>query len=226
MTNYFLFDLANFPKSYLPLLDQSYNIWEQTYTSILSASGEQVNPDDFWRAKILAVIERDNEVLGLHLYNSFDLSCPSSLKHSYFKYLSSEKTQEIRQKNINKLMTCEFLTVNPKYRGNKKEGISWGEVIVGLCSRVFIQSPWDGLIGISRMDFKVDKMSMSVGALSIGEVSRHKVDCKIIIATRNELKEHVNPSTEEIISTLWNQVQNHTPWINTKTNVRTLKEVA
>lgn len=209
MYKYHLIELSNILDNSIHLVEQSYTLWEKTYSVILSHSNETLNPDAFWRSKILAVIEKENQVVGLHLYNSFDLRIKSINKHSYFSHIDPEKVEEIKSNRINSLMSCEFLTVHPNHRG-KKIQISMAEVIVGLCSKVLTHSPWDALIGISRVDFKVDKMSAKIGANSFGDTKRHNIDCKLVLARKDQIKKIEHKETLVLVENLWSQKNNLT----------------
>lgn len=209
MYKYHLIELGNIFDSSIDLVEQSYGLWEKTYSEILRESGEALNPDAFWRSRILAVIEKDSEVVGMHLYNSFDLRIKSISKHSYFSHIDTNKVEEVKSSRINSLMSCEFLTVHPNYRG-KKIDISMAEVIVGLCSKVLTHSPWDALIGISRIDYKVDKMSAKIGANSFGDTKRHNIDCKLVLAKKDQIKKIDHKETLELVETLWSRKNNLT----------------
>lgn len=223
MYKYHLIELSNIFDSSIELIEQSYSLWESAYSEILKSSGETLNPDAFWRSKILAVIEKDNQVVGMHLYNSFDLRIRSINKHSYFSHIHSEKVEEIKSSNINSLMSCEFLTVHPSHRG-KKIDISMAEVIVGLCSKVLTHSPWDALIGISRVDFKVDKMSAKIGANSFGETKRHNIDCKLVLAKKDQIKKIEHKETLAFVERLWSHKNNLTTLILNELSIK--KEAA
>lgn len=209
MYKYHLIDLGNILDNSVNLIEQAYVLWEKTYSEILKSSGEILNPDAFWRSKILAVIEDNGQIVGLHLYNSFDLRINSINKHSYFSHIQPEKVAEIKSSRINSLMSCEFLTVHPSHRG-KKNQISMAEVIVGLCSKVLVHSPWDALIGISRTDFKVDKMSAKIGANSVGDTQRHNIDCKLVLAKKDQIKKIEHKETVDLVENLWAQKNNLT----------------
>lgn len=214
MFKYHLIDLSNLDTNTVSLVDQAYSLWHATYSKILESSGEKINSDDFWRARILAVIEQNNSIIGLHLYNAFDLRVHAIQTHSYLKSLSNIKIEELKSKSIQRLMSGEFLTVHPEFRG-KPNGISIAEVIVGLCTKVFLSSPWDAIIGISRIDFKVDKMTTKLGGRVNGDLLRHDVECKIIIATKSDIKPNTDLPVVNMVESLWSQVNNQTPWINT-----------
>lgn len=213
MYKYHLIELSNIFDDSIHLVEQSYLLWEKTYSEILNSSGETLNSDAFWRSKILAVIEKEDTVVGLHLYNSFDLRIKSINKHSYFAHIHPEKVEEIKSSKINSLMSCEFLTVHPSHRG-KKIDLSMAEVIVGLCSKVLTHSPWDALIGISRVDFKVDKMSAKIGAHSFGDTKRHNIDCKLVLARKDQIKKIEHKETLNLVETLWSQKNNLTNLIS------------
>lgn len=209
MYKYHLIELGNIYDSSINLVEQSYILWEKTYTEILKDSGEILDPDAFWRSRILAVIENDKEVIGMHLYNAFDLRIKSINKHSYFTHIDPIKIEEIKSSRINSLMTCEFLTVHPDFRG-KKVDIPMAQIIVGLCSNVLTHSPWDALIGISRVDYKVDKMSAEIGANSFGDTKRHNIDCKLVLARKDQIKSIDQKETLDLVLKLWSQKNNLT----------------
>jgi hypothetical protein len=210
---YHLIDLSYIHDEDVRLVDEAYALWESTYAPIVQAAQEKLEPDCFWRSKILAVITKEQELVGLHLYNAFDLNCEKILTHKYMCQLSLEKVSLFKEIGIRRLMSGEYLTVHPAYRG-KPNGISWAEVIVGLSTKVFLNSPWDTIIGVSREDFKVDQMTMNLGGQNQGMLKRHEVNCKIIVAQKNDIKSDVPSEKEELINRLWQNRKNNTPWIS------------
>lgn len=213
MQKYHLIDLAQIPDHYTTLVDQAYGLWSDTYKPILEKSGEKLNPDTFWRTKILAVIEENFNIVGIHLYNSFHLSCMTMTLQGYLAQFPVDKIEELRAQKLPQVMSCEYLTVSPKYRG-KNSSVSWGEVIVGLAAQVLLHSPWDVMVGISRTDYKVDQMALAIGAKDNGVTERHQVTCKVMTADRSQIMPHKDPMTRKIINNLWSEIKNHTQIIN------------
>lgn len=217
MAKYHLIDLANIDPKLLALVDQAYFLWESTYLKILSASGETLNPDCFWRSKILAIIEENDVIIGLHLYNAFDLRMKSITRHGYIENFNESQIRQIRSQGIDRVMSCEFLTVNPDFRG-KVSGFSWGDVIVGLAAKVCLASSWDGMVGISRTDFKVDRMAKRIGAADTDKVIKHEIECRIVVASKALLQPSPDLQVQRMIRQLWSQIDNQANWIKSNTN--------
>ncbi len=213
-----IIDLCNINRADCFVVDQAFGLWQKTYSEILNESKEILDPDIFWRSKILSVLLSQDDLVGFHLYNVYDLGCESICQHSYIKQITFDKLMNIKTKSISTLMSCEYLTVDKKYRG-KIENFSVSDLIISLSSQVFANSPWDAVIGISRTDYKIDQKSNSVGCKTYGDLKRHDINCKIVIATKDEISLPKNKELADMTQTIWTLKQNHSPWIQTNWNL-------
>src|SRR5690606_3255994 len=104
---------------------------------------------DLWTATILAILQANNgDIIGVHIYNVFDLRTKAVQSHSYLLNFPDTKVFEIKKDGADQVMSMEYLLVNPKYRG-KQDGFSWGEVVIGLGFNALLSSPWGGAVGIA-----------------------------------------------------------------------------
>lgn len=217
MYNYTIIDLSLIQNKNLRLVNQAYQLWETTYSSILSQASEQLDPMCFWRSKILTTITTDNEIIGLHLYNMFNLQLPFTRNHTYFADLSEEQYHNLCQMPGSRFISGEFLTVANQFRG-KSQGFLWSEVIVGLSSLIFLASDCDHIIGISRVDKRVDQMTQTLGGSARSEIIKHNIHCKVMTAARDQIKPHPDLITRQIIERLWMSAENDSYLINQVNN--------
>lgn len=208
MLNYTIIDLAHIKNEHLEFVNQAYRLWSSTYAPILISANQELDPMSFWRSKILTTITSGEDLVGIHLYNMFNLQLNSIRFHSYFSDLNASQYSELCQYTGSRFISGEFLTVNRSYRGNSK-GFLWSEVIVGLSSKIFLASDCDYIIGISRVDKRVDQMTQAIGGVVAAEITKHDIKCKVIVANRKQIMPHPDFKTRAIIDSLWSSATNY-----------------
>lgn len=212
---YWLLDLGNLTIETARIADLAFINWKNIFHAEMAKRDLILHENDFWQAKLLAVITNKTEVVGSHIYNVFDLRTLAVGSHSYLKHFPETEIFEIRQKKIDQIMSMEYLCVNPKCRG-KDQGFSWGEVVIGLGFKALQNSDWGAAVGIAREDRKVDKMASQMGARAITHLTMNETPCDIMLMPKAEIKPSANPFAQEKIESLWKTHINHSPYIRTK----------
>lgn len=209
---YFLLDMNRLHHKNFDLVERAYQTWWNVYSLEYEQRGQKLNPDTFWNTKILAVIMMDGKILGTHIYNPFHVSIPSTTQHSYFNDLSMEKISELKQNQIQSLMSMEYLLVHPDFRG-AYSGFKWAEVIIGLGLKFMSTSPWDAAIGIARQDKKVTEMSEKMGARAHGHLEKMNTPCQIMLLKKNQYQSHPHDVTSKVIDELWRNKTTNIEWL-------------
>lgn len=204
---YFLIDMANINSESIGLIEGAFQLWKHSYRNEFETRGLTLSEEDFWSCRLLAVLETNDEILGLHIYNVFDIRTCIKKSHKYLRDISELRLQHFLNQGVHRLMSMEYLLVNPKFRG-KNSSTRWAEVIIGLGFNVMLHSPWDAAIGIARTDKKVDLMSMKMGGHDTESLIKNQTPCKVMFMTKSEYKQHENTHTRLLIEELWQNKNN------------------
>lgn len=207
---YHVIDLANIDVADLDLVNRTFSLWQNVYSQELQSRGLELHPEEFWNARLLAVITNKTDVIGAHLYNVFDLRSLATT-HKYFSDITPERVQSLLQQKAYKLMSMEYLLVNPAYRG-KQADVRWGEVVIGLGFQVLQHSPWDGAIGVARMDKNVHSMSKKMGGNETEQLTKNQTPCAVMTMTKAQMKPHDDLKVQNMITSLWNNKHMTSPW--------------
>jgi hypothetical protein len=211
MFRYRLIDLKkpNFQEQ--ELISNAHDLWIKTYGPIFSEAQEKFNPEEFFQKKWLALLHEErrdmagspSEIIGLHLYDFFDLSKSEDRESPYFRQLPQGFFDKYIQGQFTLIMSGEYLTVSPPFRG-KKTKIPFSQVIVSLCAKVFLNSSAELVIGISRKDKKVDQLTKNLGAEPKDQINCHKISCEIMVARRQDISTKLDPMLQNLVESLWN----------------------
>ena len=207
---YHVIDMANISVADLNLVNRTFSLWQGVYSEELQSRGLEFHPEEFWNARLLAVIATETDIIGAHLYNVFDIRSLVT-SHKYFADITAERVQSLMKQKAYKLMSMEYLLVNPLYRG-KKSDVRWGEVVIGLGFQVLQHSPWDGAIGVARMDKNVHSMSKKMGGNEAETLTKNQTPCAVMTMTKAQMRPHDDIKVQNLITTLWEQKHMTSPW--------------
>lgn len=207
---YHVIDMANIPADKTVLVDRAFALWKEIYSQELESRGLQLAEEDFWNCRLLCIVENGEHIIGTHNYNVFDLRT-LACGHKYFNDVTPERIQILKKQNMHRLMSMEYLLVNPLFRGSKSP-IRWGEVVIGLGFKVMKHSPWEAMIGIARADKNVNTMGLRMGCKETESITKNQTPCKVMIMGKAEIKDNVDPDTQKFINRLWAQRSCNSPW--------------
>lgn len=205
--------MANFSYQIIPLhqvcdsqkdlVNDIYEMWENTFTEVLGQSGASLDIGDFFRCHAAGVLLYKDEVVGFNLFTNFDFQLHAHRKHPYFQELDSETLKTITA-SARKVMTMEYFTVSPLWRRQTME-VPWGEILAGLGLNYMDQSPAHLGLGTPRTDIKVDQMCSKLGASLHGHIKKMNYQCAIVQFDKKEKREFENPLTQHWVRRLWNK---------------------
>lgn len=189
----------------IPLSNQLYTTWKAVFSKVVEDAGGVLDPDDYFRSSFALVIYSGTEIVGFSMCTEFDLRLYSSLEHHYWRALDTTTVEKLQRKNVNRIMSMEYLTVLDKWRKNE-ERISWAEVLVGL--GLFYQDhfPMDAMIGTPRADLTMSATCEGMGGISVQTpIQKMNYPCAVQIFDRKEVgQRHFNNlSTNRQVSELW-----------------------
>lgn len=152
---------------YLVLHNKVFLSWSNFWTEVLNSLDQNttLNNSDFLRQTyIAAILNKYDDVAGVHLYSVFHLSSLACLSHSYFTdNYHFDFVGAMKRRNISTVMSMEYLTVLPSYR-TKYIGWSMAQALVGLGHRLQKELNIDAAVAPCRCDLKVDQLASSFGA--------------------------------------------------------------
>lgn len=207
---YTLLPATDPPENFVELHNKTYKFWKNLWQDVfktLNFQGADLN-QDFTRQDIVAVLHTDSEVAAVHLYTFFSLSADASKEHGYFLNNYPEPYQtKLREKGAQKVMTLEYMSVNPAWRKrNKDRKIHIGAILVGLALKIVEAGAADAAIAPARRDFKVNEIPYQFGGDCIAaEVVNHNVSCDLIACFRGRMKPHPDPRINAAIERLWRE---------------------
>lgn len=187
-----------------------YDSWYQVWKAVFSADNRDFEPDtdDFLRQNTVVAIfyeNREPELVGFHLYSFFDLRQKLRGKHSYFQGVTADSFQSLKNRDLNCVMSMEYLTVMPKFRKQVSQ-IPWGEVIIALGLKYMQTTSGDTAFGTARRDVKVDNMASKLGFENLQEsIFKYDYECAVITCPKSRICDHPDAPTNNLIQQLWNE---------------------
>lgn len=195
------------------LYDVTFKFWMNFWTQVYAEVGSQTtpNPDDFFRQDYIPVLHIGDEILATHMYSIFDVSQTAIQHHSYFKKMYPENVfSELEAKNISKVMTMEYLCVNPKYRKTKLP-FSMSHVLISLGIKTFLEiTDCDSILTVLRVDNKTLDLSYQFGFEELKNLDRsilYNAESAYSICIKNQARVTEEAQSLKIFTDLWEQNQ-------------------
>ena len=185
----------------------TYELWTKTWKKVFGDVGsfEAFSPDDFYRQDYIPVIASGNEPIAAHFYSLFHIDNPAAMDHHYFEIFSEEVIASLRSRGIKKMMSMEFLTVNPEYR-KTNTNISFAEIQIVLGSKLMSEINFDIALGVAIKAAKIDKMAIKLGFNVLdSHAKRGNLVCDIVGRHSFSVGEIFHPNSElnSYIENLW-----------------------
>ncbi|KYG67727.1 hypothetical protein AZI87_00115 [Bdellovibrio bacteriovorus] len=208
---YYLFNPRILTDETAKLTNQVYETWKQVYDGIF----ESLHTDDFYRNEVITCLKdvETDEVLAFHMYSVFDDRASSHLEHRYMEPFTPELVKKFQAEGAHTYMSLEYLGVNTSYQLSKP-GFKVADIISALSMKAFEASPWDGLLAVARMDYKIHEKAQRFGMRPMGEIMRGKYPCQLLFLKKTETKELSDPFLAKMVNELWNAKINHTDLIS------------
>lgn len=203
-------DLNHFEAKDIPYAQQSFDLWLRVYNEILTKNNEKLDAELFLRSRYLSVLIKDQIVRAFCLLNIQNVNWKENIKLNYFRY-STDSVKHLILSNGYKLMSLEWLTANPEFRGQFTRHQP-NEVLMSLSLQWMKLNGFDGMMGYSRTDLKADKVGEKFGGRPIDTIIRHGIECKIMLALSKDVIVHPNQKTQMYIEEiLRNYLQTNQP---------------
>ncbi|MFZ4405309.1 MAG: hypothetical protein ACOYOK_14505 [Pseudobdellovibrionaceae bacterium] len=179
-----------------------YSLWSKVYAE--ANSGYELASDEFARQDLATAILYKGQVAAVHLYSFFHLDSESDTRTKYFHFFSDNYLNQLRSKNVNTVMSMEFLTVLPEFR-KSKIGFSLGSVIAQMGSYIFSEVNVDAIIAPARNDIGVNQMAYDLGFSCIEkETEQRGFVCDMIACFQGRQKKSSLSDVSSIADFLWN----------------------
>ncbi len=201
--HYDILPLHHVCESKRDLLNCIFEMWEQTFGSVVSQAGYHLDFSDFFRCHSVGVIRYKNEVVGFNLFTVFDLNLNSHLRHPYVAHLNESTVISLKERQCTRLMTMEYFTVAFSWR-RKYRDIPWAEILTGLGLQYMDQSPAHAVLGTPRTDLKVDQMCLRLGAIPIqNSIQKMNYECAVMLFEKEPKRHFQNQTTHFWVKRLW-----------------------
>jgi hypothetical protein len=199
-------------KEFTATYDKLYSAWKTVWLDVFGQVGQadNIHPDDFFRADVIAYIEVAGEIAAMHFYTFFDLEQKFVQEHSYIKGIPDPAIEHFRKIGERNLMSLEYLTIVPKWR-RSISGLPLKEAMLGLSVEYLKYTDCTSSFGTARIDVKVDELVKNFGGISIGQnLKKYDYDCVTMLLKSTQLHGHTNPEIRKFTEELWMQREDFT----------------
>lgn len=184
-----------------------YKLWKSTWTKAFAAVGspDSFSPDNFYRQDYIPIIAHNDEPIAAHFYTLFHSENPAAMDHEYFEIFSDTALSILRENDAQKLMSLEYLTVNPAYR-KSVIGFSVAEVLSGLCCKFIKEIDCDAGLGVAVKAARIDLMAKNLGFdILDSNAKRGNLVCDIVVKYSRTVATpvHPDPVVNDIVESLW-----------------------
>jgi len=187
---------------FLKIHNQLYTFWHSNWVQVFSNLSQPVDikNSEFRRQSfIAALINNSDEVIGLTLHTLFNLNSLADCHHHYFtNNYSNQFILELKQKELSKVLSIEFLTVSEKYR-KREAGFSVAKFLVSLSHRIQSFVNAEASISSCRKDLHIDKLESQFGGeqlnppgLFYGVETQNLITYTKKLQEPQELKSHID----------------------------------
>lgn len=200
---YYLFTPSYVANQHTETFNKVYQTWKNSFTELLSASGAKVDPDDFFRNTYVGAVMRNEDVVCSSTMTMFDLRHLAARDHHYIQALKPGTIDKLKEQNIFRLISIEYLNVLPEWRKSHSQ-ILWTEVLIGLGLKMMDESPADAILGMPRTEVKVVNVCLNLEAREIQEpIMKMNYPCAIVIFDKKEKRQFKNEVTNQYVHSLW-----------------------
>jgi hypothetical protein len=165
-----------------------YEFWKENWKETFKVleGKDKINSDDYLRGDRVVVITYNDVPVSMAIMNSFlmDQDLYGDLK--YFNYYPGEVVDQLKKK-YRTLQACTYLTVHKDYRKTSSSfeiAVPLSELIFAVCVYLTKESGDGGMLGVSRRDMGMTKMTKRYGATVCGITQAHNVVVDLICVDR------------------------------------------
>lgn len=200
-----IYTLGSKTQQEIDYVNKCFRLWTEEFGADLASRGAKLNHDEFQRARVIAVVCKDDEVVGFHLYSPFDLREDSSREHSYIRAIPDDVKVKLREHQINSFMAMEYLTVAPAYRSRDAGGPKVAELIIRLGLKVMNELGVDAAVGIARVDRKVNFLGEIIGFSEFAQITKYNNQCAVMVFGKQNKLIESDEFTKRTVDALWTE---------------------
>lgn len=183
------------------IINSAYQLFKTEQIQYFEENNVQFDPEIFYKESILfCILDSSSNVIAMSLSSLKHLSFADMEKSSYFEP-AKEFTQFLKMtRQI--VMNISWVTVAPAWRG-RKNGLKVVDCLLGCVFNYAKQTEATGVMGYSRIDLKAHETAAQFGPVPRGDTEVFNTPCKIMYGFTNELKDHPDPNTANVIEELF-----------------------
>lgn len=177
-------------------------VWQREFDKLGFDSSNMLH--DFVRQDAVLCLTNDNEAAAGILCSVFNINATVCLEHTYLRSNYPPPFLEaLRHRGVTQVLTWEYLTVNPAWR-TRSIGVSLGQLVLSLASRLLRHSNADCAIAPARRDRKVHRMVFQVGGEAIvSNITNHNVPCDLVSVFKPNAHDFQHRSVSALTRELW-----------------------
>jgi hypothetical protein len=192
-----------------PLYNRVYAEWKKIWQHELHLVGspQTWSAESFLRQDCIPVVTtKKDEIVGFFLHSFYSFLHTGVQEGNYLSIFPAESLQSLKSRQVKKIMSLEYMTVNTDWRNKSKGGISIAGLVMENALNLFKHSDADAALGVARIDYGVNRLCLSLGAKSLApEVRRGNVVCELTVFYQNELVPHKDPRVVSTANKIWNE---------------------
>lgn len=184
-------------------VQQAFQTWWNVWSEVYKGSNFELRAEEFTRHDLICAVIAGNEAAAVHCYSFFELDSKLDMSTKYFKFFSPFFVNTLKEKNVNRVMSMEYMTVHEKFR-SRQIGFSLGRVLAQLGVRLFEQSEGHAIVAPARKDLNVHEMCYDSGFNCIeADISQRSFSCDMIAYFKGNQKNVSDPFLAKICDRLW-----------------------
>lgn len=190
----------------------AFLFWKNVLVQALRDDAKEMGvhySDEFMCQEIVCIFHKD-VVIGLFMFDWYNLSFAAHREHSYFRHYPPFILDQLQHLSHAQVMTMGNLTIAPSWR-KSQIGFGASEILLGLATKRFLASPATALITYTRNNRKTHELVYRHGGVPLlqGHMSYgHESD--IIAIYRETVKPTSITGIPELVELFW---QNRIDWV-------------
>jgi omega-6 fatty acid desaturase (delta-12 desaturase) len=138
------------------------NFWREFWSQVPQRPTTTQLAELFGRQNLIHLLEVDGEIVGMLCQTFYDLDRTLTRDLPYFEFFSDELFEIVRGQGASKLVTHEYLTVDPRWR-KTSTGVSLAPLLMSLGAEALKNVGGEISVAIARKDINIEKLCYQLG---------------------------------------------------------------
>jgi omega-6 fatty acid desaturase (delta-12 desaturase) len=138
------------------------NFWREFWSQVPQRPTTTQLAELFGRQNLIHRLEVDGEIVGMLCQTFYDLDRKLTRDLPYFESFSDELFEIVKGQGASKLVTHEYLTVDPRWR-KTSTGVSLAPLLMSLGAEALKKVGGEISVAIARKDIRVEKLCYQLG---------------------------------------------------------------